>query len=173
MATTNFKEAIEFMEEFGFYDVILPFLLVFTIIFATLQKIKIFGKESTRYNALISLAISLMFVAATNLVESLNQYLPVLGLVLAIFLGLMLILGMFGVKEGTGTQKLGWVIAGGIAIAIGFSYLPEVLGGVGDFLNPLKEYSTIIIILVIIGGIIVWVTREGKTSQPSKPATPQ
>jgi len=167
----DFRGSITFMEEYGFYDVVLPFLLVFTLVFATLQKIKIFGKESRRYNAIIALVMALMFIAATKLVEALNEYLPIIALVLALFLGLMLILGIFGVKEGTGTQKLGFVIAGGVAIAIGISYLPDLLGGVGGFFDSIKEYSTMIIIGAILLGIIFWVVKgEGKKkSAPIQP----
>lgn len=163
----DFKEAINLMEDYGLYDVVLPFLLVFTLVFATLQKIQIFGKESKRYNAMIALVMSLMFVAATNLVESLNKYLPVIGLVLAIFLGLMLMLGIFGVKEGTGVQKLGWILAGVVALIVGFTYIPE-LSGIGSVFQSFEDYYTIIIILAIFIGLVAWVVKSGGT--PSKPA---
>ncbi|MBL7100453.1 MAG: hypothetical protein ISS23_00695 [Nanoarchaeota archaeon] len=162
----DLKEAIRFMEEYGLYDVLIPFLLVFTIIFATLDKIKIFGKESRRYNALIALSIALMFIAATNLVEALNKYLPIIGLVLAAFLGLMLMLGMFGVKEGGPGQKFFWIIAGGVALAIGLTYLPRMGGILGNLFEPLKEYSTIIIVLAILIGLIIWLTRGEKETKP-------
>ena len=69
----DFREAIRFLEDYGFYDVVLPFLLVFVLVFATLQKIKIFGKESRRYNAIIALVMGLMFVTATKLVEAIYR----------------------------------------------------------------------------------------------------
>lgn len=163
----DLRAALEFFEEFGFYDVVFPFILVFTIIFATLQKIRIFGAESRRYNALIALVIALMFTAATNLVEALNQYLPIVGLVLALFLGLMLILGIFGVKEGSGVQKLGWMLAGLVALIVGASYLPKT-SDIFGFLEPLKEYTPIIIIGAILLGIILWATKG-----ESKPVTMQ
>ncbi|MDP7506475.1 MAG: hypothetical protein QF362_03470, partial [Candidatus Woesearchaeota archaeon] len=40
-----FREALIFFGEIGIYDVVLPFLLVFTIIFAILEKTKVFGME--------------------------------------------------------------------------------------------------------------------------------
>ena len=45
MVTTLFGGAIEFLQEIGFYDVVLPFLLVFTVFFGVLEKTKIFGTE--------------------------------------------------------------------------------------------------------------------------------
>lgn len=165
----DFKEAIKFMEAYGFYDVVLPFLLVFTILFATLQKIGIFGKESKRYNLLISAVISFMFVAATNLVKTLNEYLPIIGLVLALFLGLMLLLGMFGIKgENQGTKILGWVITGGVIVAIGFNYISN-LKGASTIYKVLGEHSTTIIIFAVILGVILAMVKGGGEKEAKKP----
>ena len=166
----DFKEAIKFMEEYGFYDVVLPFLLVFTLVFATLQKIKIFGKESRKYNALIALALALMFTAATNLVEALNKYLPIIGVTLAAFLGIMLLLGMFGIKgESQGAKILGWVITGGVILAIGFNYLSN-LKGVSSIYKILGEHAINIIIFGVIIGIIIAVIKGGgeKETKPTQ-----
>jgi len=163
MATNGLREAITFMEDYGLYDVILPFMLVFTIIFATLQKIQIFGKESRRYNVIIAFVIAFMFVAATKLVDALNNYLPVVGLVLALFLGLMLILGIFGVKEGSGTQKLGWILAGFVTLVVGASFIPKIEL---DFLEPILKHKSAIIVVIIIIGIIAWVVKG--ESEPKK-----
>ena len=40
MADTVLGGTIEFLQDFGFFDVILPFLLIFTITFGVLEKIK-------------------------------------------------------------------------------------------------------------------------------------
>jgi hypothetical protein len=43
MVTTPLGNAINFLKELGFFDVVLPFLLVFTIVFAILEKTRILG----------------------------------------------------------------------------------------------------------------------------------
>jgi len=43
MASTNFGNLAESLERIGFVDVLLPFLLIFTVIFAVLEKTKILG----------------------------------------------------------------------------------------------------------------------------------
>ena len=166
----DLRQTLEFFEEYGFYDVVFPFILVFTIIFATLQKIRIFGEHSRRYNTIIAFVIALMFIAATKLVDALNQYLPIVGLVLALFLGLMLILGIFGIKEGSGVQKLGWVLGGFVALIVGASYLPK-MGDIFGFLKPLKEYTSLIIMGAIVLGIVLWVSKEGGSKPSSSPKT--
>jgi len=44
--TSPLVNAIEFLKEFCFFDVVLPFLLVFSITFAVLEKTRILGVES-------------------------------------------------------------------------------------------------------------------------------
>ena len=39
------KEGLQLLVDIGLLDVILPFLLVFTIIFATLQRTRVLGEE--------------------------------------------------------------------------------------------------------------------------------
>ncbi|MDP2908831.1 MAG: hypothetical protein Q8N77_03415, partial [Nanoarchaeota archaeon] len=80
MATSPLAGAIEFLNEFGFYDVVLPFLLVFTLVFAILEKTKIFGVEEKKpkknINAMIAFVIALFFVATTELVAGTREMLP-------------------------------------------------------------------------------------------------
>ena len=40
-----FRDVIDFFFQLGIYDVILPFLLIFTIVFAILEKTRVFGTE--------------------------------------------------------------------------------------------------------------------------------
>ena len=45
MSMSVFGEAIQFLAKLGIYDVVLPFLLVFTIVFAIMEKTKLLGTE--------------------------------------------------------------------------------------------------------------------------------
>ena len=78
---STFRGALEFFEDIGIYDVILPFLLIFTIVFAILEKTKVFGTEEiegTKYtkknlNAMASFVISFMVIASSQLVEIITK----------------------------------------------------------------------------------------------------
>ena len=41
-----FRGVMTFFDKLGIYDVVLPFLLTFTIVFAILEKTKVLGTES-------------------------------------------------------------------------------------------------------------------------------
>jgi len=59
------SDFIYYLQGVGVYDYVLPFLLVFTIIFAILEKTKLFGTEQdgrakTNINTILALVIGLI-----------------------------------------------------------------------------------------------------------------
>ncbi|MEM4230700.1 MAG: hypothetical protein QXF25_02395 [Candidatus Pacearchaeota archaeon] len=70
-----------------FSEVIFPFVLVFTLLFAILEKTEVIGKNKQNH-ALISLAVSLILVAtpARSVITSLAPFFAVLAVVLLIFM---------------------------------------------------------------------------------------
>ena len=60
-----------------FVETILPFLLVFTLVFAILEKTKILGDGKRQIDAIVALVIGLIFVAfgyETNIVVRMITY---------------------------------------------------------------------------------------------------
>ncbi len=90
------QAAIDFLNSFGFFDIVLPFILVFVLVYAILDKTKILGGEHAKnVNALAAFAVGLFVVAATNVVDVLKEALPLIVLVLIILLSFMLLVGTF------------------------------------------------------------------------------
>jgi len=80
-----------FLQHWIFTRFALPFLLVFFIIFAVLEKTKIFGEEKKQLNALISFVIGLIFVSVvypTLVVSNLILFLSVA--IVVVFVALIL-----------------------------------------------------------------------------------
>jgi len=108
--------ALQFLEDFGFFRVVLPFLLVFTIVFAVLQKTKILGSmdkdknvhANTNVDSMVAFSIALFVVAAGNIVEIIQTSLPMVIVVLVLLISFMLLTGMI---VGSGEFKLerGWL----------------------------------------------------------------
>src|SRR3989344_3262761 len=73
MATGGvFERGMLVLEDLGLTDVLLPFLLIFTIVFAVLQKTEMFGKTGKNFNVMIALILALgvvipIFGAAADL----------------------------------------------------------------------------------------------------------
>lgn len=113
----NFTEAFTRLEEWGFYETILPFLLVFVLVFAILERINIFGPQSKKFNAVIALVMGILLVRQGTLVEFINTYLPNVSAVVVVFLGFLIILGFFGF--GSTNMRGGIMIAFVIVSLIG------------------------------------------------------
>ncbi len=71
MPVIDFRRYITQLQNMGFLDVVLPFLLFFTIVFAALQKTKILGdkdatttgaKSGKRFNVVVALVIALLVI---------------------------------------------------------------------------------------------------------------
>lgn len=96
--------SLKFLEDFGFFDVILPFLLVFTLVFAILQKTKILGTEDGKakknLDAMVAFSVALFVVVASNIVAVIREAMPMVSLVLVVLVSFMLLAGSFaGSKE--------------------------------------------------------------------------
>ena len=107
MAESAFRGAIDFFQRLGIYDVVLPFLLVFTIVFAVLERTKVFGtekidgKEYTRknLNSVAAFVIALLTVASSQIVAVINQGLAKIVLLLVIVISFLMLIGSFFGKD--------------------------------------------------------------------------
>jgi hypothetical protein len=83
-------DALQLLENIGITQIIIPFLLITTIIYAFLVKTKIFG-ESPTINLVISASIGIIFISFRQTVEFLLGIVPMfLGLFIVILLMYML-----------------------------------------------------------------------------------
>ncbi len=62
MAAFEFNQFFMTLDRIGFVDILLPFLLIFTIIFAVLEKTKILGEGKKNMNVGIALIFALITV---------------------------------------------------------------------------------------------------------------
>ena len=106
--------ALDFMKEFGIFDVILPFLLVFAVVFGILEKTKILGEEKIgketyprkNLNAIVAFVMAMLVVAATKIVGVINVALPKISLLIIVALSFLLMIGIFMKPDNTLYDKL-------------------------------------------------------------------
>src|SRR3989338_7097050 len=103
MAYPAFSNVAASLQNFGVVDFLLPFILVFTIVFAVMQRTKILG-ENKNYNVIIALVLGLLFVIphitgsyplGYDPVAVMNQSLPSISLVAIASIMLLLLMGIF------------------------------------------------------------------------------
>lgn len=109
----------------------LPFLLIFALVFAILQKVKIMGETADKnrgISAIIALAVALLALQFDQVPVFFSIIFPKLGIGLAILLVVIILVGLFG--DYTKHQ--------------GFAYLFLAVGGISALviiLNSLSDYS--------------------------------
>jgi len=154
---------ISFLSDYGFYEVFLPFILVFAITYGILQKTHILGRDKKRFNIMVSLAISLIAIGSLQFSGILKEFTAKLGFGIIILLGLALVLGFFGVPLNSK-----FTIAIGIMAFITIVYLQFSNDAVNNALSSLLTNSMVIGIIII--GLIIYllVRSPKKEKQPGE-----
>jgi peptidoglycan/LPS O-acetylase OafA/YrhL len=142
---------------------ILPFLLIFVLVFAVLDKSKILGDGKRQISALIALAIALMFITFGSAVNIVSQLIPFLAVFSVIILVFLIMYSFFAAdKEGLTIGKE-VKIAGGIVALVVLVIAVFVITDAKRFLVFLNEsVITTVVFLLVIGGAIAVVLSTGK-----------
>jgi hypothetical protein len=149
-------------------QIVLPFLLVFTLVFAILQKSKILGDDKRQIDAIVSLVIGLVVISFGYATGIIVRLIPFLAVSLVILLVLMLLLSAFhkqgdfdkafpnGLKKGLMVVVLIAVIVAVMYITDGWQYVLGLFTAGGSTL-----VLNIIFALIVIGAIL-WVVFGSK-----------
>ena len=172
----------------GAYDALLPFFLVFTLVFAFLQKSKLFDKGDSdgsgkKFNVMLALIIGLMVVvpSVTNSypsgadpVKLMQEVLPNVVLWVVAIFAFWLLLAAFGMPVPFGQPTQGFqgfiTVVSVIVVATIFGHaagwFPESWG-VSEWLNTIDEsVLQVILIIAITIGLLVWLLSDNTTSPP-------
>lgn len=84
---------VSMLKDWGFFEIVLPFLLIFVLLFAILEKIKILGKRR-EINLLVALSVSLIALASSFLTDFIASFLPKIAIALLILVFLLIILNL-------------------------------------------------------------------------------
>ena len=153
-------------------DIVLPFLLVFAIVFAILQKSEILGKGKKQVDAIVALVVGLIVVTVGSAVQVINSLLPILAVGLVVLLVFFLLWG-FAFKEGGFSihQNVQWAIGGIAAIVVvvatlyytgGLDYLKNIVNSSGS-----SWATNVVFIVLIIIAVAVVIGFSGKSENKS------
>lgn len=180
----NFRDVIDNLVDIGLYDVFLPFILVYAVVFAILEKSRIFEKEDNDKNArsvnsVIAFVFGLFVVASIQTVIYIQSLIVNIVVFLIFILVVMIALGfIFGkdffkhIFEDGKNKVLIWIVAG-IILLVSVGVLFSVLG-VWDWFFDWFDFDvdnsdiTSWIVVLLIGAVIYWVTKSDSNSQKSE-----
>jgi peptidoglycan/LPS O-acetylase OafA/YrhL len=158
--------------DWGLIDAILPFILIFVLLFAILQKIGMFkddaGKPDRKISGLLALVIAAIVVVPhvvqlyppeQDPINIINQFLPSTAVILIAILAVILLLGLAGAKVPSLMQ---WAIA---LAALGFLIVMILMAVIPGFFPTFYWLSdpsmqALVIILLIMGLVGWFVIRE-------------
>ena len=95
------ENAVVLLQDFGFFTVILPFVLVYALVFGLLNTVKLFGgdDESKTVNQVIALSVGAFVITSTDAVNNIASIVPQAGFFLVVSVLLLMVLGLFGLKN--------------------------------------------------------------------------
>ncbi|MGB9707945.1 MAG: hypothetical protein ACPLXC_01290 [Candidatus Pacearchaeota archaeon] len=158
-----FRDVLEQWASFGVFDVLLPLLLVFVLVFAILEKISIFNNRGVN----LIIALVLAFFAVTNPYVSVFFMYLFSNLAIGIAILLVMIV-LLGVSLEPGKDTWNWVFGIG-----GLVLLLIVLAKAGFFNYALgsnvwywmQQNAASLILLLIVVGVVVFLLVSVKNEK--------
>ena len=111
LGSFNFEKVVVFMQSSGFYDYLLPFLLIFAIVFAALEKTQVLGKDKTNINIVVSVVIGFLLIVQQGIVQTINSFLPKVSLLLVVILMVLMVFALIAGRNHKGFTGMMFVIA--------------------------------------------------------------
>jgi hypothetical protein len=171
----DFRSVFYQLEYLGLSDVILPFILIFVVVWAIVRKIEMF--KDKKISVVIALAIALVTIiphslgrypAGTDVVEIMNTAIPQVGGVIVAVLMLFILVGMWNAEaEWAGYLR-------GIVVILAMLTVFWIFGrAAGWFINTPRWLFWIenpvnqsLIVILLIGGLIIWAITSESTATP-------
>jgi hypothetical protein len=165
-------EVLNLWNEMGVFSYVIPFLLIFAVVFAILEKTKILG-ENKSIMSIVSVSIGLLSLQFDFVSRFFATIFPRFGVGLSIFLVLIILIGFF-IKEGkedVAFTKMKWI---GIVVGVGvvvwalssWDNWRSSYPGIGSWIG---EYFWALVILGAIIGVIIAVSRSNPSVSRSNP----
>lgn len=157
-------------------DALLPFMLIFTVIYAILRRSKILGEGKNNFNGVVSLVIALLVIIPhisgtypydRDVVQIINSAIPNISIFIILILMGLLLVGIWGVE----LNWVGGTVTGLIAL-VSFIIVVYVFGAAANLweLYPwlwwLSDPNTqsLILIILVFAILVYFITKEpGKT----------
>ena len=160
---TNLTDILNYLADFGVFAYLLPFLLIFAVIFGILERGHVLGTNKG-VHATIALAVGLLSLQFDYVSEFFATIFPYAGIGIAVVLVALILMGLIANKDDEWPRYV-WFGIGAIAfIAILWASLDEFGFFWGRGFGNLTNIVPIILILASIVGLIVWMWKSDSTT---------
>ena len=158
----DFPTIFNYFQQIGVFEYVLPFLLVFSLVFAVLEKTQILGKEKTNINVVVSIILGLLLIAQTQIVSIINTFIPKMSLFIIVVLMFFLVTGIFG-ETTKGWTGLPLVIAVIVTIlAVIWALTPTIGLALPSWFQPTDQDVALMVLIAAIIAAIAYIGRKEK-----------
>ena len=175
----GFESLIYTLENWGLLDVILPFILIFTLVFAVFEKTKILSdddEKNKKYSSVIAMVMAFGVVIphvtgayyyGFDAVEIINKALPQVSLLLVAILMTLLTLGLWTGKRADGSKGIGkwFTLASGALVILIF------IGSIGWWNVPSWVYVLLnsdivpLVVAILVFGLVIKLITGSSTKK--------
>lgn len=172
MVSASFTNLAQYFQAYGVMDFLLPFILVFTIIYAVTAKLALF-KDHKQFRVVIALVLALLFVVphitgtyplGYDPVQVMNESLPSISLVSVAAIMVLLLMGIFGADFTAAAAPWIAVVSLGFVVYIFGASLKLWRGPYDVFYWWSSDVTELMIVLLIFGLVVWFIVKE-----PRKP----
>lgn len=161
---TQLDALLQMWASFGVFSVLIPFVLVFAVVFAILEKSRILGAHRG-IDIIVSMAVALLALQWDFMPRFFAEIFPRLGMAIAVLLSLVILVGMFITTQ---SRNVYYIILASIAFIIFIIMLIQTYGGFAWTSSWFwQQWRSQIIVGLIIIGIIVVVATTKRAEQPA------
>ncbi len=176
------QQVLAFMQSWGLTDALLPFLLLFALVFAILQKVKLFttgegatAKPDKKLHGIISFAIAALVVLPhitgtypdprTDPINIINTFLPGAAVLLLVILMVILLTGVINFPN----LPVRMAVFGATIILMLTMLFQAFPAFAPAWLIDDPNMQALLIVLLVFGLIIWFITREDAPATPRRP----
>ncbi|MBS3139096.1 hypothetical protein J4207_05310 [Candidatus Woesearchaeota archaeon] len=170
--SSSLDRILYFLQSYGVAEVALPFLLIFTIIYAVMQQIKLFGDKKN-----INLGIALLFSLTAIIphmtgrypsnydpIVIINALVPSAAVLAIAILLVLLLLGMWGMDMGKGAPTFAIIVIVGVLFyvfgaTVNWWQLPSDVIYWWD-----SDLTILLVVILVFGAIIFFITSDEKST---------
>ncbi|MBU2576957.1 MAG: hypothetical protein KKF50_04510 [Nanoarchaeota archaeon] len=149
-----------------FTEMLLPFLLVFVVVFAILQKSKILGEGKAQIDSLVAMVIGLLLIGVRQPREIIVNLMPWMAVGVAVILVFLI---LYGLVAGDLSKAPDWMkitfgtLAGLFTIGV-VVYVTGFYNVIGDWFSDGTSgiWSNVIMVILVVGAMVVAVVTGKK-----------
>lgn len=148
---TQLDQMMQMWQTFGVFKFFIPFILIFAVVFAILNKSKVLGARGG-IDTVVAIAVALLAIQQEYMTRFLGTIFPNLGMGIAVLLSLLILVGLF-YSEGSRAWNIIFAVAGFVIFIVVVTQTQTNFSFAGTLWW--RQWGGLVVMGIILAGIIV------------------